>query len=238
VVLTLGAPGTVQPGLTPTSTPTQSLGPAPTAAPRFEAPAPAPNEPATFPAGCLADPDILGLDLSTGGAPLPASLTLTAADWGPCYVLLADEGGFEINDIGRPDVCLDNRPYGANTGRVAGRTREYTMGPETNAYETVVQYAPGQAAAFMAEVQARVGECATHPLAEGSGYALILDSDFAGDESLLVYRGENPEGGYPGLITVLIRVGDLVIVMYHGGDQGVDRERDLTMARKAVAYLG
>ena len=178
VVLTLGAPATVQPGLTPTSTPTQSLGPAPTAAPRVEAPAPAPNEPATFPAGCLADPDTLGLDISTGGAPLPPSLTLTAADWGPCYVLLADEGGFDLDDIGRPDVCFDNRPYNANTDRVAGRTRIYTIGPETQAHESVVQYAPGRAAAYLAEVRDRVAECATHPLpGGGTDYALILDQD-------------------------------------------------------------
>ena len=36
---------------------------------------------------------------------------------------------------------------------------------------------------------------------------------------------------------MLIRVGDLVIVLYHGGDQGVNRARDLEMARKAVANL-
>ena len=69
-------------------------------------------------------------------------------------------------------------------------------------------------------------------------YSLILDADFAGDESLLFYAGENPDGGYPGFITALIRVGDRVIVLCHGGDQGVNRERDLAMASKAVAYLG
>ena len=49
------------------------------------------------------------------------------------------------------------------------------MGPETNAYESVVRYAPGQAAAFLAEVRDRVAECAVHEQPGGTSYSLILD---------------------------------------------------------------
>ena len=234
-VVLLGAPRPVQPGPSVTSGPT----PSPTESapsPRAEAPAPAPGEPATFPPGCFSDPDAVGLSVETDGAALPASLTLTAADLGPCYTLLADEDGYDLDRALHPHVCPD-RPYATAVDREAGRTRIFTMGPETISEEIVIQYAPGRAAAFMAEVRDRVAECATHQLPGGTGYSLILDSGFAGDESLLVYVGTNPAGGYAGLVTALIRVGDIVAFIQNGGDQGVDPDRDLDVARKAVAYL-
>jgi hypothetical protein len=235
-VVLLSAPPTV-PILPATSGPAPTTPPAtPTPVERNEAPAPAPGERATFPPGCLGDPDAVGLDVNTAGEPIPPSLMLTAADLGPCYTLLADEAGYDLDKIFRPEVC-PGQAFATTDDREAGRTRIFTMGPETASSEVLVRYAPGRAAAFMAEVRDRVAQCATHELPAGTGYSLILEEGFAGDESLLVYVGTNPSGGYPGLVTALIRVGDLVAFIENGGDQGVDPERDLEVARKAVAYL-
>ena len=236
-VVLLGAPRPVQPGPPVTSGPAPTTQPAPpTPVERDERPAPAPGEPATFPPGCFGDPDAVRLDVNTGGEALPPSLMLTPADLGPCYTLLADEGGYDLDRVLSPRVCPD-RAYATAVDREAGRSRLYTMGPENQSSEIVVRYAPGRAAALMAEVRDRVAECAIHELPGGTGYSLILESGFAGDDSLLVYVGENPDGGYPGLVTALIRVGDIVAFIQNGGDQGVDPERDLEVARKAVAYL-
>jgi hypothetical protein len=234
-VALLGAPRTVQPAPPVTSGPvpsvTESAPP-----PRVEQAAPAPGEPATFPTGCFGDPDAVGLDVNTGGDTLPATMMLTAADLGPCYTLLADEAGYDLDKIFRPEVC-PGQAYASTDDREAGRTRIFTMGPENASSEVLVRYAPGRAAAFMADVRNRVAACATHELPGGTGYSLILDSGFAGDDSLLVYVGEDPAGGYPGLITALIRVGDIVAFIENGGDRGVEPERDLDVARKAAAYL-
>ena len=112
-----------------------------------------------------------------------------------------------------PTPAATAGPTAPTPTAIAGRTRDLHHGPGDPGPRVggPVRAGPGRRLHGRgAGPGGRVRHPSSCPAAPAT--ALILDSGFAGDESLLVYVGENPAGGYPGLITALIRVGDRVIV--------------------------
>lgn len=183
------------------------------------------------------------------GDPLPASRMLRASDWGRCYAMTHDRAGYVVHDPAKvggapaPDVCSDNAPYDADGDRVAGRVRAFDGGPEIGGYESLTRYRSGAGAAFLEEIRDRVARCATFIPTfqvddEPMWHARVMDTDFTGDESLLIYVGTGTNGkGYPGWYIGVARVGDLVTVVEPSMDLGGDLAYTREMTRKAVNRL-
>ncbi|MDG4794870.1 hypothetical protein [Micromonospora sp. WMMD1082] len=182
---------------------------------------------------------------SHAGVALPASVMLTAAEWGRCYVMIAERPGYPVYDPevtggAKPNVCLDDAEYEADAARIAGRFRYFDGGPEIGGYESVARYRPDAAAEFLDEVRQRVAACATftNQHMPGDWHAVIVERNFAGDESLLIYVGTGADGaGYPGWYLGVVRRGDLVAVVEPHSDLGGSRDFAQTMTRRAADRL-
>jgi hypothetical protein len=239
--------------VTPAVTPSVTATPGPTAEPTPSVGSTLPPDPTGspihLPAGCIGDdPYVMPNEgPKIAGAALPASMMLTAANWGRCWVLYHDVGGYLVRDEARavettPFVCEQAGPYAADEQRVAGRYRDFLAGPETGGYQTVTRYRPGQAASLMDEVRAAVQTCASYvPVGDGiTYYARIIETGFAGEESLMIYTGTSPtptKDTYPASYMAVVRVGDLVTVVEPSFDLGGDRAMAKTLAQKAAAKL-
>lgn len=245
----LGSGRVVTPGPTPTTTATPTAQPSPTSTPSAvpTAPPTGDGQPRDIvidlPPGCE-DGVVPVWPLTFAGDALPASTMLEGSDWGRCYGIYSDVAGYEVYqpDVSfpAPALCADFRPYPADEHRVAGRVRGYYGGPEIHGAERVTRYAPGQAEAFMDQVRQRVVECAVTTGETGPWYTRILDTGFAGDESMIIFRGtdpDSPDQSYPGFFQAVVRIGDTVLIVFPGFDLGGDRAYTIEMAEKAVAAL-
>lgn len=238
----------VNPAVTPSVTPSPAISPSPSVEPTQEPASPDPTgSPLPLPPGCGDELSVLpNSGPLVAGAALPQSVMLTAANWGRCYVIRDDLGGYLLRDPSRaveppPYVCPLAAPYAADDFRVAGRVRTFLGGPEVSGYQTVTRYELGRAEPFLAEVRAAVQACATFQTDNGiTQYARIVDSGFAGDESLLIYVGDvlSPnENTYPDAYTAVVRVGDVVTVVEPQFDLGGDRTMARTLGQRAAARL-
>jgi hypothetical protein len=241
--------------ISPAVTPSVTATPSPTAEPTVE-PTPSVDaspyptgSPVHLPAGCIGDDPYVLPDQGpkVAGQALPKSMMLTAANWGRCWVMLDDVGGYVLRDPDRfaeppGDVCDLAGTYAAEAQRVAGRFRSFVAGPETGGYQAVTRYRPGQAASFMDEVRAAVQACDSY-LPQGDGityHARIVETGFAGDESLMIYTGPDStptKDTYPASYMAVVRVGDLVTVVEPSFDLGGDRAMAKTLAQRAATRL-
>jgi hypothetical protein len=177
----------------------------------------------------------------------PGDLALSAASEG--WQISADIPGYqpylackEVSFVPMPDVCMDGRPYANDSFRIGGRWRTFDGGPELGATETATTFQAGKATAFMVEVRDRVSSCPTFELPYQSGatvHVAVLDRDFAGDESLLIYGGSAPQPpSYPEWCWAVVRVGDTVIVTSYSADLGSDPDMVRAMAVAAAGKPG
>ncbi|MBX7269900.1 hypothetical protein KIF24_30335 [Micromonospora sp. Llam7] len=195
--------------------------------------------------GCDESPPFPDTTPTHAGQALNVSLMLTGADWGRCYVVIADGPGYPVYEPGRtggakPNVCLDDAGYDADADRLAGRFRHFDGGPEIGGFESVTRYRPGAASDFLDEIRQRVARCATfnNERMPEEWHALIVERNFAGDESLLIYVGSGEKGaGYPGWYLGVARRGDLVAVVEPHSDLGGSRDFARRMTRRAVDRL-
>jgi hypothetical protein len=204
------------------------------------------GSPIPMPAGCDEVYSFPYQGPARQGGVLPESNMLTAQDWGRCYAMVNDLGGYEVYEPqfggSHPNICQNTEPYAEDEYRTAGRWRGFGAGPEIGGSEYLTQYEPGHAKAFMAEVRARVTACATFSPVEmpGEWHAKVIDTGFAGHESLLIYVGTSPTAdpnGYPGWYIGVVRVGDLVAVVEPHFDLGGNRDHTLTMTKLAAGLL-
>ena len=230
-----------------TATPSPTVEPTPSVEPTTPAPDPT-GSPIHLPAGCGDDPTVLpGSGPMVAGDALPTSMMLTGANLGRCWALYQDVGGYLLRDPSRsveppPFVCHLAGAYSADEQRVAGRFRTFLGGPEVGAHQAVTRYQPGRAAPFMDEVRAAVQACATFetqydPVPQ---YARIVETGFAGDESLMIYTGGTPTPTaetYPSTYIAVVRVGDLVTVVESSSDLAGIPSLTRTMAQRAAAKL-
>jgi hypothetical protein len=242
VLRTLAVP---TPAVTPHPTVTAAPNPSPTVEPPQLYPT---GSPIPMPAGCDEVHSYPYQGPTRRGDVLPESIMLTAQDWGRCYALINDLGGYEVYDpehfgAPAPDVCQNGEAYAQDAYRTAGRFRGFTAGPVTGGTESVTRYEPSHAQAFMAEIRARVAQCATFiPLEnqDGEWHSKIIDSGFAGNESLLIYVGTSPTAApdsYPGWYIGVVRVGDLVAIVEPHFDLGGNRDWTRTMTKLAAGLL-
>lgn len=248
----LGSGRSLSPAAPSTVPQTPPIAPSPSPAPGpSEQPSPSPVDPPEYyeesidlPPGCEDGTVALVQVRKFAGDPLPASIMLRPADWGRCYEMYADHDGYEVYspDYVRPApaLCEGYRTYPADEHRVAGRVQEFYGGPEISGSQRVTRYAAGQAAAFMDQVRQAVSDCPAFSLDGEPWHVRILDTGFAGDDSMIIFIGtqpETPDKSYPGVFQAVVRVGDLVVIVFPGFDLGGDRAYTIEMAQKAVARL-
>lgn len=241
VLRTLTAPN---PAVTPHPTVTGGPHPSPTVEPTVESyPT---GSPIPMPAGCDEVYSFPYQGPTRRGGVLPESNMLAAQDWGRCYAMVNDLGGYEVYEPqfggSHPNICRDTQPYAEDEYRTAGRWRGFGAGPEIGGSEYLTQYEPGHAKAFLAEVRARVTACATFSPVEmpGEWHAKVIDAGFAGHESLLIYVGTSPTAdpnSYPGWYIGVVRVGDLVAIVEPHFDLGGNRGYTRTMTKLAAGLL-
>jgi len=259
--VSVGVPGLLGSGhpISPAE-PSTSPQPTPVAPSPFPSPSPAPwpsEQPSPSPAypeyyeeridlppGCDDGTVALVQARQFAGDPLPASIMLRPADWGRCYEMYADHAGYEVYSPEyvrpAPALCQRYRTYPADEHRVAGRVQEFYGGPEISGSERVTRYAAGQASAFMDQVRQAVSDCPSFSAEGQKWHVRILDTGFAGDDSMIIFIGtqpETPDDSYPGVFQAVVRVGDLVVIVFPGFDLGGDRAYTIEMAQKAVARL-
>jgi len=237
----------------PVGTPTVTATPGPTAEPTPSVePTPPPNptgSPIHLPAGCIGDDPyvIPGQGPKVAGDALPASMMLTATNWDRCWVMYEDVGGYLVRDPERaveppPRVCREAGTYATDAQRVAGRYRSFVGGPELGGYQTVTRYQLGKAAQLMDEVRAAVQACASY-VPDGESityYARIVETGFAGDESLIIYTSTSPtptEETYPSGYMAVVRVGDVVTVVEASSDLAGIPALTRSLAQRAATKL-
>ncbi len=252
-VMLLGSGPTVGPGAPPLTTPVPPPTSKPTtdpsvAPPDSGQPGATPGATIPVPAGCQGDFHFVDYNWPPHtGEFLNPSVMLEASDWGYCYVMTEDIGGYEVygqpgSESPRPDVCRDAAPYDADAHRVGGYSRAWAGEPQISGAEAVTRYEPGYAERFLDEIILRVAGCAVHANQPEPGHvwgARVVDSGFAGDESILIYVGTSrTELAYPGQLKAVVRVGDTVAVIEPYLELGHDYELTMRLAQRAATKLG
>ncbi len=174
---------------------------------------------------------------------------LEASDWGYCYVMTEDIGGYEVyGQPGagppRPDVCRDAAPYDCRRPPDRRLTpAPSSASPRSGATEAVTRYEPGYAESLPRRDH-RSGSPAAPCFADqpepGHIYgSRVVQTGFAGDESLLIYIGTSrTEEAYPGQLIAVVRVGDTVAVVEPWIDLGSDHDLTVRAAQRAATKLG
>lgn len=165
-----------------------------------------------------------------------------------------EEPRFTRSDSMLPELCAASYP--ADRSLLARRTRlliyklpsspaEPWYVPDGTFYHTITSYPNGVAATWMAEMRAAVRDCPTQTI-DGSTYRQRpISGTRYGDDSLLVEISNPDPPGYGtpksdviSLVSV-VRVGNVVTVLYAQGWEGTSAEPDIVddYTRRAVAAI-
>ena len=254
-VMLLGSGRGVGPGAPPITTPAPPPAPTKVSTDPSVAPpdsgqpgAPTPGATIPYPDGCIGDNyHVDNTWPPHTGEFLRPDVMLDASDFGRCYIMSGDIGGFEAYGqpgagAPRPDVCRDASPYDSDAHRTAGWFRAFQGEPQIGATEAVTRYEPGYAEAFLDEIALRVAGCVVHSNQPEPGLvwgARVVEARFAGDESLLIYVGTSrTEEAYPGQLIAVVRVGDTVAVIEPWIDLGSDHALTVRVAQRAAQKMG
>lgn len=201
-------PATNSPSPSPSVSPTPSLSPSPTKVPPSE-----PPESAAHPTSSPPSPDV------------PAAAMLQPADlpgWQrsrPARTVDALE--FAASKCDDPDWLALKMP------KLAERSESFQAGLDGGTRQQVLRFPDRSAAQFIYQVRADIESCGG-----GVDDFSVVDSGFAGEESLMINYAENK--GLSSLF-VMVRQGDLVSVVYL--DLRTDQDDARVIGTRAAARL-
>jgi hypothetical protein len=229
------------PPVTPGGTPTATLSPAPPAAtPSTPASSPPPASPSTTGAPRVS--------ASAAGRPVPRSIPDSA------FLQVGDTNGtVPVKDVSSeemlPELC--GATYRSDAKVQVRRTRHVTYWtapkpeyvPDGTFDETITAYKAGGAKDFMAQLRKAVGDCAK----DGDDRYKIVPAPKHGDDSFVFEKRYpatdavgNPTGGDEVRLVSVVRVGDVVMVLYERGwEAGWTADPDVveTFTVKAMSRL-
>jgi hypothetical protein len=230
--------GTSRPG------PTVSTSPTPGGTPSADTPAPgrsSPGHPSSTPA---APPP----------PPAPTSIPDRAFFRQPANTV-KDEPRFLGSENMLPELCAATYP--ADQSLLARRTRHLiyklpgspadpTYVPDGSFDHTITSYPNGVAATWMAELRAAVRDCPTQTISGFTYRQRLLAGTRYGDDSMLIEVSTpnrdvngNPTGGNEIRLVSVVRVGNVVTVLYEQGWEGTSSDRAMVddYTRRAVAAI-
>lgn len=218
---------------------TQAAGPGPDVA---ASPTPSLSAPSSVP---TAVPSSIQPSIRPPAALSPA-MFLTAADLGSGEWTIEQSSDIRPDHWPWQDICKSYRrgdyPSLAGRAQMDWRDLHRTDGGGAVAFQMIERYQPGAGPANLADVRARLHDCAglqsTDPVAGNYPLRWTLVADrFAGDDAVLAKCEVFPDSG-PARVyfAVSVRVGDLVSTVWltYGPSEAVARE----IAVRAAARLG
>lgn len=247
----LTGPDSTPPGVVGTPTPetsrpgpTVSNSPTPGGTPSADTPAPlrsSPSRPSSAPA-------------TSPLPPAPTSIPDRAFFRQPANTV-KDEPRFLGSENMLPELCA--AAYPADQSLLARRTRHLifklpsspadpTYVPDGSFDHTITSYPHGVAATWMAELRAAVRECPTQTISGFTYRQRLLAGTRYGDDSMLIEVSTpnrdvngNPTGGNEIRLVSVVRVGNVVTVLYEQGWEGTSSDPDLVAdyTRRAVAAI-
>jgi len=187
---------------------------------------------------------------TAGGTDVSPTVMLRPTDLGiGTWTPLTPDGGFKGEDRwywASLHAGYHPRDYPSRSHQVGQRVVRYEGDRQAAVEELVERYEPGWAAHNLADIRAVVAKSGATPYARpGAGGALrhtIIETGFAGDESLLIeqkpwsFNGSTKVPGSDVQLIAVVRVGDLVATVIPG--IGVKPEVARALAVTAAVRLG